>query len=121
LTIRALINKEYEYLGFSLIKANENIDGGEILVQGKYILKGIGDLRTWGWIAHNDLIEGMSEVIDRLESLVEVGNFTSIDIKGWGSHYFTWMTLGTFRCKTLYNFFAENEKHCKRSILCQSQ
>ncbi|NQY66884.1 MAG: hypothetical protein HRT72_04075, partial [Flavobacteriales bacterium] len=69
--IWALLNRDFDCLGYSIIKANNVIDGGDVLVQGKYDLKEKEGLRTWSWVGHNALIEGIPAMKKAFKELEE--------------------------------------------------
>lgn len=94
--IWALMNNEPDGLGYSLIKANHEIDGGEILDQGGYQLKENEGIRTWSWVGHNALIEGMPNIEKALDKLAKDGDFTPISETERKDQYYSWVRLSTF-------------------------
>ncbi|MCX6245173.1 MAG: formyltransferase family protein [Bacteroidetes bacterium] len=105
-TLWALLKKDYKSVGYTLFKANNDIDGGEILVQETYTRKYGEDYRTWSWISHNALIEGLDNIKRSLKNLEKNGNFEPIEKGSRESGVYTWMTLTKF----LYLLYFNNKK-----------
>ncbi len=100
-TIWALLNDEREKIGYTLLKINEIIDGGEIVNQGIYKLKENEGLRTWSWIAHNSLIEGLPNIKEAFKMLEKNKVFTPDTTLRRKSRYYSWMKLSTFLFKNV--------------------
>jgi methionyl-tRNA formyltransferase len=57
----ALYNRDYEKIGYTLLKINKTIDGGKIFVQGQ--AKDIDPLKDcWGYLAHKSIYDSLPEV-----------------------------------------------------------
>jgi folate-dependent phosphoribosylglycinamide formyltransferase PurN len=95
-TLWALLKGDYKSVGYTLFKANNVIDGGEILAQGNYRLKDGENYRTWSWIGHNALIEGLDNIKKALKNLEQHNDFKPIETGNRESCYYTWMTLTEF-------------------------
>jgi hypothetical protein len=95
-TLWALLKKEYNYIGYTVLKVNESIDGGDILLQENYKLKNDESFRTWGWISHIALIEGLDSIKKAFKTLELNKGFTPIDVQNRKSDTYTWMTFSKF-------------------------
>lgn len=92
----ALMKKEFEYIGYTILKANDKIDGGEILMQTTYTPGPAEDYRSWSWIGHHAIISGVDDILFCFNELERERCFTPIDIKGRKSGYYTWMGISDF-------------------------
>jgi hypothetical protein len=95
-TLWALLKKDFNYIGYSVIKANDVIDGGEILVQENYKLKSFESVRTWGLTSHLVLIEGLDHIKNAFKNLEQNKTFVPVDIINRNSEVYTWMTLSKY-------------------------
>jgi len=95
-TLWALFKKEYGFIGYTLFKIDDNIDDGKILTQANYTLKHNESIKTWSWIGHNALIEGLDNIKDALRRLEKDKGFIPIDITNRNSCSYTWMTFTKF-------------------------
>ena len=94
--IWALLNNEEEFIGYTVLRVNDEIDGGEVLVQDTYKLAPGEDIRTWSWIGHNALIQGLPKIRDSLAELEKNGSFTPISLEGRKNQYYSWVTLSEY-------------------------
>lgn len=108
-TLWALLKGDYKSVGYTLFKANTEIDGGEILVQENYKLKDGENYRTWSWIGHNALIEGLDTIKKSLKNLEQNDGFKPVEIDNKESGVYTWVTLTQF----LSFFFSTHKKSSK--------
>ena len=92
----ALLRNEPEFLGYTLLRVNDSIDGGDILVQGGYDLTKEADFKQWSFVGHNGIIRGLPEIGSALDSLAERGTFDPVSQTGRKSNLFTWIRLSTF-------------------------
>ncbi len=107
-TLWALLKGDYKSVGYTLFRANNVIDGGEILTQGNYGLKDGENYRAWSWIGHNALIEGLDNIKKSLKNLEQHNNFKPIETGNRESCYYSWMTLTEF-----LSFLFSNKKSPK--------
>jgi len=64
----ALVNRDYERLGYTLLKMNARFDAGDIYVQGK--VRDIDLARDWhSFIGHKAIFDSLPEVLDFLGKL----------------------------------------------------
>ncbi len=89
----ALLKKDYGHIGYTLLKVNDKMDEGGILTQGYYQLKKGENHRTWSWVSHNALIEGLDDVKRSLKKLEHLQCFEPVKIQGRIQGTYTWMTL----------------------------
>ena len=94
--IWALINDEQEYLGYTMLRVNESIDGGDVILQDGYDLKEDEDVRCWSWVAHKAIIDGLPKLRKTLADLEENETFTPVSIEGRKHQYYTWVPLSKF-------------------------
>jgi hypothetical protein len=92
----ALMKKEFQHIGYTVLKANEKIDGGEILAQGIYSIQQGENYRTWSWIGHNAIISGLDDIRHCFRKLEKEKHFIPISMEGRKSGYYTWMGLSDF-------------------------
>lgn len=92
----ALLKKDYKNIGYTLLKINDEIDGGKILIQENYKLNGNEDYRTWVWIGHNALIEGLDHIKKALKEVELNKDFKPVETVKRESCIYTWMTLTKF-------------------------
>ena len=94
--IWAMLNGEHEYIGYTMLRVNDEIDGGEVLNQGTYTLQPGEDVRTWSWVGHNALIQGLPEMRERINDLANNGTFSPLSLEGRKDTYYSWVTLSQF-------------------------
>ena len=94
--IWAMLKNDDEYIGYTMLRVNDEIDGGDVLSQGKYKLQPGEDVRTWSWVGHNALIQGLPEMRQKIDELATNGSFTPMPLEGRKSTYYTWVTLSQF-------------------------
>ena len=100
----ALMNKEHDYLGYTLLKVDDSIDGGAVLSQGTYE-PGEGEgYRTWSLVAHKAILANLDHIAAALASLEKNGGFEPLDLTGRRHEYFTWMGLSDFVRLYVRNF-----------------
>lgn len=92
----ALMKREYQYIGYTILKANNKIDGGEILMQNTYSLGEGEDYRTWSWIGHHAIISGLNDILLCFNTLERERHFIPVNTKGRKSGFYTWMGLSDF-------------------------
>ncbi len=92
----ALMNKDFEYIGFTVLKIDEKIDGGDVLLQKRYNLQSGENHKTWSWISHNSLIEGLQTISNALKKLEHDNGFTPLNVENRTVNYYTWMTMTMF-------------------------
>ncbi|HTA83541.1 MAG TPA: formyltransferase family protein [Bacteroidia bacterium] len=112
----AIMKKEYQFIGYTVLKAGNEIDGGEILVQGKYNLGENENFRTWGWVGHNAIIEGMENIKMALKQLEQNSFFIPVENKNRESNYYTWMGISDFTILYLKNYTAKYSKMLYNSL-----
>lgn len=91
--LRAMIKKDYDKVGYTLLKATNNIDGGPVLIQGIYKIPCGEGNRTWSWIAHNALIDGLVDIKKSLIQLEQAQGFQPVDVSKREARVYTSMTL----------------------------
>ena len=100
----ALMNKEHEYLGYTLLKVDDSIDGGAVLSQGSYELAEGEGFRTWSLVAHKAILANLDHIATALSNLEAHGGFEPLDLTGRRHEYFTWMGLSDFVRLYVRNF-----------------
>lgn len=64
----ALLNKDYENLGYTLLKMNAKLDAGDVFVQGR--VEGINPKKDWhSYIGHKAIIDSLPQVKEFLVEL----------------------------------------------------
>jgi hypothetical protein len=81
----ALANGDHDKIGYTLLKANSRIDGGEVYAQGPTALDPLAT--PLGYIGHWALFEGLPDIARVLREL-EAGTARPIDITGRQGHYY---------------------------------
>jgi len=94
--IWALMRNDPAGLGYSVLKADAQIDGGDVLVQGRYLLGEEEGLHTWSWIGHNALVEGMPAIREAFKHLEADQQFEPVPIEGRESQYYSWVTPSAY-------------------------
>ena len=120
----ALMKKEFQNIGYTILKANNKIDGGEILIQNTYSLGPGENYRTWSWVGHNAIIAGMENICHAFCQLEKSKSFAPINTAGRKSSYYTWMGLSDFIGLYLKNYVLGSsvkqsyvsEQHISRQI-----
>ncbi len=92
----ALMKKEFQYVGYTVFKVNDEIDGGEVFAQETYQLQKSEGYRTWSWIGHNAIISGLGNIRQRFLDLEKKRSFVPLNTIGRKSGYYTWMGLTSF-------------------------
>jgi hypothetical protein len=92
----ALMKGDYQKVGYTLLKVTDDIDGGDVLVQGTYKLQCGESWRTWGWVGHNALIEGLADIKKSLKQLERAQGFRPVEVANREAHVYTRMTLTEF-------------------------
>ncbi len=100
--IWAMLNNEPEFLGYSVLKANKEIDGGEVLVQDGYQLADDEDVRCWSWVAHKAIIDGVPKIKAALESLESNGGFEPVATAGRKHGYYSRVPLSQYLWKRIF-------------------
>jgi methionyl-tRNA formyltransferase len=103
----ALMKKDYRHIGYSVIKINKQIDAGEILISGKYVLGNNENYRTWGWVSHNAIIEGMADIKLALRQLEKNKQFVPVVNEEGESNYYTWIGFTDFVKLYIRNYLPE--------------
>lgn len=101
----ALMRKEFQHIGYTVLKANEKIDGGEVLTQGTYPIQPNENYRAWSWIGHNAIISGLDDIRCCFRELEKKRHFTPISMEGRKNGYYTWMGLSNFVWLYLKNYW----------------
>jgi hypothetical protein len=92
----ALMKKEPQYVGYTVLKVNDKIDGGEILLQDTYSINKDENYRTWGWIGHNAIISGLENIKLAFRELEKKKCFIPVNKDTRKNGYYTWMGLSNF-------------------------
>ena len=92
----ALLQREPEFIGYTLLKINEGIDSGAILCQGVY-----PDADKFGFcsgfIGHSALVYGLPEMKNALDKLyLNKGIFQEVSQKGRISKNYSWVSLSDY-------------------------
>ncbi|MFQ5922055.1 MAG: formyltransferase family protein [Anaerolineales bacterium] len=92
----ALLRKETELIGYTLLKIDEGIDTGRILCQGSY-----PDADNygfcWSFIGHSALIHGLPQIKEALDGLYhQHGEFHEVSQANRNSSYYSWMALSDY-------------------------
>lgn len=90
----ALVNDDYENLGYTLLKMNSKLDAGEVYVQGK--AENIHLTKDWhSYIGHKALIDSLPKVEEFLAEL-ENERHTVIDRSNAEDGYYSYPTASAF-------------------------
>jgi hypothetical protein len=100
----ALMKKEFQYIGYTVFKVNDKIDGGEILAQGTYPISECECYKKWSWIGHNAIISGLVNIRQSFKELEKKRYFVPVDTANRKSGYYTWMSLSSFIRLRLKNY-----------------
>jgi methionyl-tRNA formyltransferase len=94
----ALMKGEPQYLGYTLLKVNDEIDGGGIVSQYQYQLKDGEDHRCWSFVAHYSIVAGLDKMRDDLKKYEEQKDNFQLEMPKDSSKYphYTWMGLSEF-------------------------
>lgn len=104
----ALMKKEFQYIGYTVLKANTKIDGGEILTQDRYPIQQAENYKAWSWIGHNAIISGLENIKHCFRDLEKKKHFVPKNTEGRKSGYYTWMGLSNFVWLYLKNYWKES-------------
>lgn len=92
----ALMKKEFQHVGYTVLKADNKIDGGEVLIQDTYHIQAGEGYKTWSWVGHNAIISGMGKIKNAFKQLEKEKRFTPVNMQDRTSGYYTWMSLSGF-------------------------
>jgi len=106
----ALMKREYQYVGYTVLKVNSQIDSGEILLQGQYNFNAKENYKAWSWVGHNALIYGLQDIIKSFRELERDGEFVPIKKENRPNYYYTWMRLSEFLFLYMKNYFFKEHK-----------
>lgn len=86
----ALVNKDYDNLGYTLLKMNSKLDAGEVYVQGK--AENIDIMRDWhSYIGHKAVLDSLPQVEEFLKQL-EANEHQPIDRSSIEDGYYSYPT-----------------------------
>lgn len=91
----ALMNKDFDKVGYTLLKVNDEIDGGELVSQAVYKLKNDESYRMWGYISHKSIIENLDIMREDLKKY-EQTNEVKKNNPARKRNYYTWIGLSNF-------------------------
>lgn len=93
-----LMQQEPEFLGYTLLKVDESIDGGKVLIQGGYDPPEGCGVRQWSFIAHHAIVQGLDDMAEAMRELERDDGFEPLDLKSRmdSGHTYTWMGLTDF-------------------------
>ena len=107
----ALVKDEPQYIGYTLLKVNKSIDGGDVLVQGGYMPEAGEGLSSWSLVGHKAIISGLPQMAESLRKLIENGGFTAVSLEGRNSNYYSWMTLTKYTRWRYRRIFKTSARH----------
>lgn len=109
----ALVNDDYENLGYTLLKMNSKLDAGEIYLQGK--VENIDVMKDWhSYIGHKAVLDSLPETVDFLKQL-ESNQHTPIDRNGAEDGYYSYPTASAL-IKLALKRYLPNRKAAKNGI-----
>lgn len=111
----ALMNKEFQYLGYTLLQVNDSIDGGKVLSQNIYRLEKNEDFRVWSLVAHKAILANLEHIKTALLKLEENKGFVPLNISGRKHSYYTWMGLSDFTRLYFKNYIRKTYKEQRKS------
>ncbi len=91
----AILRKEYQYLGYTLLKVSPGIDAGPILCQGTFSYRPEYEL-CLGYIGHAALLAGLPQMKLALDKLyADNGEFCAISQQGRKSRNYSWIRMSS--------------------------
>lgn len=105
----ALMKKEFNKIGYTVLKVNDKIDGGKILTQGTYSLRRNENYKAWSWVGHKAIISGMEDILRSFRELERMRYFIPLNITNRESGYYTWMQLSHFLKFYLKNYLRKTQ------------
>lgn len=102
--IWALMRNETQFLGCTFLRANDSIDGGDVIMQKRYVIADDEGILNWGFVGHNAILTALPEMTKALRQLAAEGNFTPVNMEDRISKYYTWMSLTKFMGHLLKNW-----------------
>lgn len=100
----AMMKDESQYLGVTLLKIDDTIDGGRPIFQKRYELDEDEGVLSWSLVAHRAVVEALPEMADTLRELSERGDFEAVDTGGRKGGYYSWMPMSRFLILAIRNF-----------------
>ncbi len=91
----AILRKEYQYLGYTLLKVSAGIDTGPILCQGVFPYRKEYEL-CFGYVGHAALLAGLPDIKESLDNLfLNNGAFCAVAQEGRESRNYSWIRMSS--------------------------
>ncbi|MGB5107724.1 MAG: formyltransferase family protein [Candidatus Zixiibacteriota bacterium] len=92
----AILRKEYQFLGYTLLKISPGLDAGPILCQGVFPYRPEYEL-CFGYVGHAALLAGLPEMKSALDKLyADNGQFCAIPQQGRRSRNHSWIRMSSY-------------------------
>jgi hypothetical protein len=92
----AMLKREPEYIGYTLLRVNDTIDGGEVLAQARYHLQPDENVSHWSYVGHKAIIDNLPHIEAALRQLDTDRSFVPLDVSHRPTNYYSWMRLSEF-------------------------
>ncbi len=108
----ALLKREYEYVGYTLLKIDDGIDSGPILCQGTYPDADKFGF-CYGFVGHAALVHGLPEMKRAMDTMyINDGRFDEVSQAGRISNNYSWIPFSAYlrlKCRSLrHRLFSRN-------------
>ena len=99
----AILRKEYQYLGYTLLKVSAGIDAGPILCQGAFPYRKEYGL-CFGYVGHAALLAGLPHIKLSLDKLyLNDGEFSPVAQRGRKNTNYSWIRMSSYLRLVLRN------------------
>ena len=92
----ALLKREPQYIGYTLLRVDDSIDGGEVLSQARYEVKPDEHVRHWSYVGHKAIVDNLPHIESALRHLETHRGFVPLDLGDRRNGYYSWMRLSEF-------------------------
>lgn len=92
----ALLKNEPQYVGYTILRVNDSIDGGEVLSQARYEVKPDEGVQHWSYVGHKAIVDNLPHIKSALRHLQTHGGFVPLDLSDRRNGYYSWMRLSEF-------------------------
>jgi len=92
----AMLKNETQYVGVTVLKIDNSIDGGSILFQKRYELSDDEGWKCWSFVGHKAIIDALPDIKNAFDNLYREKSFKPVDTTGRTDGLYTWMGFSQF-------------------------
>ena len=92
----ALMKREPQGLGCTLLRANSQMDAGDVVTQHGYTPGPGESFKTWSTVTHRGILANLPYLREALKRVEQDNGFTPLNTAGRTVGYYTWMGLTEF-------------------------